>query len=131
MKLRTGCLVAIAAPVAVIALVVLAWFALQPWPISDPVRLKAVRAEALSLMATYSPKPSRSYASLPKRQWPATIASLRPQIVLVDEQGVEILIKPFFDGGWGYQVTRDPRSLPMPRQCYSEVSPGVFWHDPC
>jgi hypothetical protein len=62
---------------------------------------------------------------------PPAIASLRPEFVTVYNWGVDIPIKLFFDGGWGYHVARDRRDLPMSDGCYSEVSQGIFWHGPC
>ena len=87
--------------------------------------------EAMSLMATHPAKPPLRYADVPKVQWPAAIASLDPERVVVHEWGVDILAKSYFDGGWGYHVARQRRDLPMLDGCYSEVSEGVFWHDPC
>ena len=43
------------------------------------------------------------------------------------------MTKPFFDGGWGYGVPRSGKKedLGMVLGCWSEVSPGLFWHGPC
>ncbi|QGP78145.1 hypothetical protein [Sphingobium sp. CAP-1] len=100
-------------------------------PISDPRKLGAIRVEATSLMADHPIKTQRDEIDIPKEQWPKAIASLHPQSVVIRQSGVSILMKPYFDGGWGYDVPRDASTLPMPTKCYSEVSHGIFWHDPC
>ncbi len=50
---------------------------------------------------------------------------------MVHSSGVEIVTKSGFDGGYGYEVPRTKADLSMPAACYSEPSPGVFWHNPC
>ncbi|WP_204338133.1 hypothetical protein, partial [Proteus mirabilis] len=70
-------------------------------------------------------------ARVPENQLPPVAASLHPEWVTVHEWGVDIVIKPYFDGGWGYHVARSRRDLPMLDGCYSEVGQGVFWHGPC
>jgi hypothetical protein len=100
-------------------------------PISDPVKLRAIKAEAQSLMAVHPVKAPAASSEIPKSQWPPAIASLQPQFVTVHQWGVDILIKPDFDGGWGYDIPRNKLDLPMPEKCYSEQSQGVFWHGPC
>lgn len=100
-------------------------------PTSDPVKLEAIGTEANTLMATYPAKIPEQHTEVPKSRWPAAIASLHPELVTVHEWGVDILIKRNFDGGWGYHVANGRRKPPMLQECYSEVSPGVFWHDPC
>jgi hypothetical protein len=100
-------------------------------PTYNPGVLKAIRAESELLMAKHPLEPPKRWAEIPKSEWPPSIASLQPEIVTVHEWGVHIWIKPFFDGGWGYEIPRDPKVKPMPEGCYSEPGPGVFWHDPC
>ncbi len=100
-------------------------------PTSDPVKLTAIETEAVALMAMHPATPPRHYTRVPKNQWPATIASLQPELVTVHKWGVDVLIKPHFDGGWGYHIVRQRRDLPMLDECYLEVSHGVFWHGPC
>ena len=96
-------------------------------PISDPVRLAKIRTEALSLeVAT-----DRAWRTVPAQEWPATIASLHPQLVTVHAWGVDIMTRRGFDGGWGYHISRDKRDLPMPANCYSKAGQDVFWHGPC
>lgn len=101
------------------------------WPISDPVKLSAIRAEAEVLRKRHPIEPPRHWVNLPKSQWPPVIASLKPESVTVFQWGINISIKPYFDGGWGYHVSRSRRELPMLEGCYSEISDGVFWHGPC
>ena len=75
--------------------------------------------------------PDDNWTGLPVSEWPLVIASLDPEFVTVIESGVDIQIKPFFDGGWGYVIPRTKPDLGMRAQCMSEPYPGVFWHDPC
>jgi len=98
-----------------------------PRPTRDQAMLKAIRAEALVLMAS----PAHDDASvLPKARWPQTIAALRPERVWVDPDGVEILTKGYFDGGWGYFVPRDPRQPLEPQGRFEKAGEGVYWHHP-
>jgi hypothetical protein len=98
-------------------------------PTYNPWKLRAIRVEAQSLMARYPVTPSHGWVEVPKSEWPPVIASLRPELVTVDEWRVHIWIKPFFDGGWGYSVRRDDRGA-LPR-CHSALGQGVLWHTPC
>jgi hypothetical protein len=100
-------------------------------PISDAKKLEAIRAEAQVLMKTHPPERPRNWRKIPKGQWPATIAGLRPEDVTVHTWGVDIMTKAYFDGGYGYEVPRSKANHPMPAACYSEPSQGVFWHGPC
>ena len=100
-------------------------------PISDAAELSAIRREAMALMETHPPQLSPGYTSVAKQDWPAAIARLRPEAITVHTWGVDITTKPYFDGGWGYEVPRKKADLPMPAACYSEPSEGVFWHGPC
>jgi hypothetical protein len=99
--------------------------------IRDQSRLKAIRSEANSLMAAHPVTARLSWVEIPRSQEPPIIATLQPYSVTVDYRGVEILMKPGLDGGWGYQVLRSKRRLPMPAECYSDLGEGVFWHGPC
>ena len=102
------------------------------FPTYDQSKLKAIRAESMALMAAFPIDPSKRSADVPENRWPPAIAGLRPEHVTVHGWGVDIVIKPYFDGGWGYEIPRtDERDLPMPPGCYSEPGPGVFWHGPC
>jgi hypothetical protein len=100
-------------------------------PTSDPVKLRAIENEARSLMAHHPITPPGDRAEVPMSRLPSAIAGLRPQSVTVYHWGVDIMVKPYFDGGWGYEVPRNKQGLPMPANCYSEPYPGVFWHGPC
>lgn len=101
------------------------------WPSRDESVLRAIRVESAQLVATYPIRPPEHWVEVPKNQLPRVIASLDPEMVTVYDWGVDIMVRPDFDGGWGYHVARDKRDLPMPAECYSEVAAGVFWHDPC
>ena len=97
------------------------------WPTRDQATLKAVRAESLALMAAY---PNDTHADVPKARWPRTIASLEPEIVWVDWDGVTIMTKPYFDGGWGYFVPVSESEPPEPAERYSKLADGVYWYGP-
>ncbi len=129
--MRRGCTITLIVLATLLAYGALLLFSHLPWPVSDRERLAAIRSEAQALAARYPAMPPEHYSSIPESQWPATIAGLHPEMVTVYEWGVDITVKPFFDGGWGYQIGRSKRELPMFEGCYSEVSRGVFWHGPC
>lgn len=117
----------------IVALVVLAMLALLggcAWPTVAPVKLRAIKTESLTLMARYPIKPPEESVEVPKSQWPHVIASLEPEAVTVHKWGVDIWIKPYFDGGWGYHVPRNERDLPRSREYYWEPGDGVFWYGP-
>ena len=100
-------------------------------PMFNMSKLPRVRAEAYSLMRTHPVGPKSGWREIPKAEWPPTIASLNPEYVSVTKGSVDIVTRPFFDGGWGYNVPRGKHDLLMPLDCYSEPSEGVFWHGPC
>lgn len=100
-------------------------------PTRNPWKLKAIRAEADQLIAATKIRPPHICEQVRKSEWPAVIASLEPEYVAVCDWGLAIWIKPYFDGGWGYDVPRSGREPPMPAGCYSEPGEGVFWHGPC
>lgn len=50
---------------------------------------------------------------------------------MVHQWGLDIVVKSYFDGGWGYHITDQARELPMPEGCYTKLAEDVFWHDPC
>lgn len=101
-----------------------------PGPTSDREALRAAAAAARSLRAEHPPTP-QGWAEVPQGQWPLAIARLNPERVVVYRWGVDISTKSFFDGGWGYHVAEKPSDLPMLDGCYSEETPGMFWHGPC
>lgn len=100
-------------------------------PVSDAEQLRAIRAEAQTLIKTHAPARPSKWKDVPKDQWPTAISSLHPETVTVHVSGVEIMTKAYFDGGYGYEVPRSKADLLMPANCYSEPSQGVFWHGPC
>lgn len=99
-------------------------------PISDPVKLQAVKTESQSLAARHPMTSAQRSIEVPKSEWPPAIASLHPEIVWIHQWGVNITIKSYFDGGWGYDIPRAGHQPRMPAECYTEPSQGVFWHDP-
>jgi len=100
-------------------------------PTRDESVLRAIRAESAQLVAKHPIRPPERSVQVPKNRLPRVIASLDPEMVTVHDWGVDIMVRPGFDGGWGYQVARDKRDLPMPAECYSDVAAGIFWHGPC
>lgn len=102
-----------------------------PAPIYDPSTMREVQAEARLLMATYPVHPIGGWAEVPRNEWPPAIARLRPEMLTVWRRQVLITVKPFFDGGWGYEVPRTKDDLRMPLGCYRELSRDVYWHGPC
>ena len=100
-------------------------------PTYDPEKQRAIRTEAQALMARYPISRAEQWADVSKGGWPPVIASLDPYRVTVHSWGVNIWVKPYFDGGWGYHVATNKRDLPLPENCYSELSQAVFWHGPC
>jgi hypothetical protein len=110
--------------VLAIALTVLAGCA---QPTTDEPTLKAIAAESQMLMVA---ERTETFVNVPKSRWPRVIASLKPEFVTVFPDGVEIVIKPFFDGGWGYFVPRSAREPPKPAGRYRELGHGVFWFHP-
>jgi hypothetical protein len=101
------------------------------FPTHNQSTLKAIKAESKVLMATHSIKSPKGWTEIPKNRLPPVIAGLQPYSVIINQGSVDILIRPDFDGGWGYEVPRNKRGLSMPIECYSEPSEGVFWHSPC
>lgn len=112
---------------AIAILVAIGSYCAFPHPTYDQATLNAVRAESLVLMAA-----KRTYVgpALPKGQWPPAISSLQPDFIIVSPDSVEIITKAFFDGGWGYHVSRDERDWPEPAERYSKLGRGVYWFHP-
>jgi len=103
-------------------------------PTHDQSTLTAIKAESQILMVTERAVTfgtvTKAIVTVPKSRWPRVIASLKPEWVIVDQDGVNIVIKPFFDGGWGYFVPRSEREPPEPAGRYSELGQGVYWYHP-
>jgi len=97
------------------------------FPTHDRDKLAAVRAESYALLQAHV---TTQVSEIPEREWPSAIASLRPETVWVDKDGVEILVKPFFDGGYGYYVPREGREQQVSRELFKNLGQGVFWHHP-
>ncbi|WP_176593433.1 hypothetical protein [Sphingobium sp. EM0848] len=94
-------------------------------PTRDQSVLQAVHSEARTLTrATTSP------VVLPKSQWPQAIASLEPENVTISSDGVDILMKPDFDGGSGYFIPSNDKELPEPKGRFAPVGKGVYWYHP-
>ncbi len=82
-------------------------------------------------MATYPIDPSEGWAEVPRNRWPLAVARLQPEMVIVQRGKVRIITKPYFDGGWGYEVVLNKEDLGMPFTCYDELPQSVYWHGPC
>lgn len=95
-------------------------------PTDDQSDLKAIKAESQALMTRIAD----TDAVVPRSRWPRVIASLNPKGVTVHQDGVDIMIKPYFDGGWGYFVPKDGRKAPQPEGRYSMLGHGVYWYHP-
>lgn len=98
-----------------------------PAPARDPATLKAIKAEALAMMAD---PPAETFVLVAEHRWPHAIAGLRPNFVTVDQSGLDIVIQPYFDGGWGYFVPRDPHQSLQPEGRFSALGEGVYWYHP-
>lgn len=94
-------------------------------PTRDPAKLEAIKAESRLLLKAFP-----TDAEVPKARWPRAIASLEPEFVSINSDGVYITTEPYFDGGWGYFVPRRARSLPEPAGMFEEVGHGVYWWHP-
>lgn len=114
-----------------VALVAAAIYCAIPHPTHNQAKIQAIAAESQRLMAAYPINLSRGYAEVPKDRWPPAIAGLKPFGVTVYPGTVDIMTKPFFDGGWGYGFAKDKRNLGMLEQSWSELGHGVYWHGPC
>ncbi|NYT41288.1 hypothetical protein HZY97_11005 [Sphingomonas sp. R-74633] len=97
----------------------------SPGHTRDPATLQAIRAEAQALMA--NPQVDAS-SRVPESRWPPAIAALRPEWVRIDEDGVEIPVRIYFDDSWGYFIPRDPRKPLKPRSGYSALGEGIYWY---
>lgn len=112
--------------IALVSLAALALLAGCARPIHDKATLERIKAEARTLMRA----PPEQYSVVPESQWPLSIAGLRPETVTVYPDGVNISIKAYFDGGWGYFIPRHQEQVPEPAGRFSEVSKGVLWYGP-
>jgi len=93
----------------------------------DPATLAAIKSESAALMRSH---PTGMDDPLPKSDWPPVIASFQPTFVGVDQEGVDILVKPDFDGGYGYYVLKKGHELPGPPERYTKLDDGIYWYRP-
>jgi hypothetical protein len=94
-------------------------------PTRNPEKLKAIKAEAQMLMKAYPLE-----AKVADARWPHAIASLEPEFVMINRDGVHITTRAYFDGGWGYFVPRREPALPGPIERFEEAGQGVYWWHP-
>lgn len=96
------------------------------FPTYDPTTLHGIKADAEILLR----EPVKDkIGDVPRNRWPPTIASLNPESVWVNDRGVTISTKPYFDGGWGYFVPRTGAEKPRPSH-YRDLGNGVYWYTP-
>ena len=100
-------------------------------PVRDEVKLRAIRTEAATLMATHAVGRTESPRDVPETDWPPAIASLRPEFVSVSSKDVDITTKAFFDGGWGYVITRKNGEPLWPKECRRQLMQEIYWRRPC
>lgn len=112
---------------ALIAMIVLLSPTCCHGPTGNPMTLAAIRTEARGLM--HGPNFWWD-ASAPDRRLPLTIAQLRPDMVWVDRDGVEIFAPNFLDGGWGYYVPRSSHPPAGDLFRHQKVADGVYWFYP-
>lgn len=74
--------------------------------------------------------PAKTVVEIPQDRWPPVIARLMPEVVFVQSDSVDIVIKSYFDGGWGYYVPLNDREHPEPKGRYSELGHNVYWYHP-
>ena len=86
-----------------------------------------IKTESQALMRAH---PTKMDDPLPKGEWPHAIARLRPEFVSVDDEGVDIMVKPYFDGGYGYYVLKPGHQLPGPPERYSKLENSIYWYRP-
>jgi hypothetical protein len=96
-------------------------------PTHDPATLNAIKAESERLIAA---NPGTTDVIVPKTKWPHAIAALDPEAVTVSPNGVDVLVKPHFDGGYGYFVPARDQVLPEPVERFSAIGQGVYWYRP-
>jgi hypothetical protein len=96
-------------------------------PTHDRPTLAAIKTESAALMRAH---PTKLDHPLPPTEWPHVIASLQPTFVTIDQEGVDILVKPDFDGGFGYYVLKKGQPLPGPPKRYSKLGDGIYWYHP-
>lgn len=123
-----GCL-QIAVPIVI--LLALALYCAFPHPTHDPATLNAIAVESRQLIAAYPIGASQPWVNVPEDKWPAAIAGLEPFSVTVQHGMVDIGIKPYFDGGWGYGYAPERRNLTMLDECWSALGYDVYWHGAC
>jgi hypothetical protein len=108
------------------ALVALALLSACERPTRNQSTLKAIEAEAHMLME----QPVDIAKAELERRKPPAIASLKPDFVSIDADGVYITTKAYFDGGWGYFVPRDRRTQPQPSGRFTKLGAGIYWYAP-
>ncbi len=114
--------------IPIIILIALGVYSLFPHPTRDEDMLQAVASEAVALKRKH---PAGARVELASDDWPPAIASLKPQSVTVSAKKVDIQIRHYFDGGWGYSFAPDKQDLGMLPECWSDLGHDLYWHGPC
>lgn len=117
--------------IPLIVLIGIGIYSLVPYPTLDPAKLHAVAMESRELIAIHQSDAPRHSVNIPQEKWPPAIASLEPYSVTVEPEAVEILVRPYLDGGWGYGFAIDKRNLTMLVECWSDLGQNMYWHSPC
>jgi hypothetical protein len=96
-------------------------------PSHNQTKLHEIRMEARMLIAN---SPRKGPSIIPRGKWPRAIASLHPERGAVLTDGVDILVRPYFDGGWGYFFPSNERDIPEPVGRFARIDQGVYWYQP-
>ncbi|MEI9932890.1 MAG: hypothetical protein WDM89_20720 [Rhizomicrobium sp.] len=101
------------------------------WHWESEATRKAIYAASQTLMAQAPLEGPDDHMILPQNRWPKTIASLKPFYVAVDSQGVNILLKVYFDDESGYFIPRRGTHFAPRRDVadfYTPLNDGVWWY---
>ena len=115
----------------ILILIAIGTYCAFPHPTHDDATLRAIAGEAQRLIAAHPISPRTQPVEIPRNEWPSVIVSLEPASVTVRGGMVDITMKPYFDGGWGYGFAANKQSLTMLPDCWSHLSYNVYWHGPC
>ncbi len=126
LRSRRRIVIAIALPIMI--LIALGIYSLFPHPTRDEDTLRTVASEAVALTKKHS---ASARVELASDDWPPAIASLKPESVTVSAKRVDIQIRHYFDGGWGYAFATDKQELGMLPECWSDLGQDLYWHGPC
>ena len=101
------------------------------WHWESKTTRKAIYAESQTLLAQTRLNGTQNSVILEPNRWPKTIASFKPVFVAVDSDGVNILLKAFFDDQSGYFVPRKGvhfKPRPDVAEFYVPLNDGIWWY---